>query len=1160
MPILLFERGKLRGKSVKLPPGGTLKIGRESSCQIRLSGKLISRLHCRLVGKEHKWRLEDCESSNKTFINGKPVARKTLVPGDFIQVGETIFSFYGSEVDSLIGRTLKGYRIEKRIGRGGMGTVYLARQLSLQRSVALKILNKECAVKEDFVTRFLREARSAAQLNHPNVVQVYDTGREDDLYFIAMEYLPEGSLDMLLIREKKVEYPRAVELMLQTLNAVSFAEQHQIVHRDIKPGNLLFTADRHVKLADLGIAIDLKDPQQVLSGVVGGSPAYMAPEQIRKGEVDNRADIYAVGATLYHVIAGVPPFESSSIKEILVNKLKTDPEPLKSLAPSIPRQLSNAVACMMARDPAERYPTAQEAQAALKSAVKAPATAPHPRRRAASAHRRVRNKPTGKPFPVAAGLAATAVFVFIVFLIASNMMNKETPPEKEPEQTAQREQPNDKSTVGKQNPVTSPDDAFLLRQQELARKRAEEEERKQREADKRAAETEAAEIEKLIRAGDLAGASERLEGLTGNLEAVDIYSRLAALVKEKTAQLVAARRKKFEELCGSGDFAKAEAFLQEVEAQIPPAENTLLLSWRTMLSEAESKRTELLGQLASFEKNAYEKIARLDFADLTAPFDGFAADQPAYAEQAAGFARRLQGIATLWETLTAACDRQIKLRKALAASFPPTPLEKKPQAQSSYYFLQQERSLVTVCASDDRKTKLVRRILDLDDATLLSLAGSPGELTASDVKNALGWLLLLRNGPADAASLLFDQELSEALRSRNKEKAEEVKNLWLTVRCEELAQAIEAASAEKKPGGVPPETWHYLAVEAATLIKAVVSDEAAGHISLLPLLKGHFVTARTADLLSGGIADFFHAATVKQSSSGVVELSYDFASKEQMNDFVAVEKVETELQWLSDQKTMVIQGEVRFLEGMPFKEYLSVNGLVAKTSLEQPNVNIGVWTTAEDQLTPSFKNFDWRDFRNRGLGGAKPGYVVFGMGFYLNIRGGGFAGRGMDRMIGRWRNMLPAYFREASFALFAGERTKAVGGLDGELIWEMPADTMVFPPLSFAVGVKNGDITWTFKRRAVPVKNKQAQLLRLKKSLKNEGSFSLFTNSNTVFFTMLKITGVLRGEWADEQAQRVAAKELEALGAGGGESKPASSSEPSGGRGGRRGRPGSPAN
>ncbi len=325
MPAVVIETGPLRNRRFKLPEKGAVTIGRDPQCTLVLPDDMLADVQCVLRFQSGHWILENRDKDRRTFVNDQRVTRTALDSDDAVRVGQTLLTYVVEDEEPLISTQVAGYSIQERIGRGAMGTVYKARQLSLDRTVAVKFLSPHLARNEDLVRGFLQEARAAARLNHPNVVQVYDAGKEGAHYYISMEYLEKGTLENLLEKEKRIAAPRAVAMAIQAARALAFARQNHIVHRDIKPANLFIATDDSIKVGDLGIATDLRaEKSEGASDSAGsaGSPHYMAPEQIRGGEVDHRADIYALGCTLYRFVSGTTPFSGKTVKEILLAKLR----------------------------------------------------------------------------------------------------------------------------------------------------------------------------------------------------------------------------------------------------------------------------------------------------------------------------------------------------------------------------------------------------------------------------------------------------------------------------------------------------------------------------------------------------------------------------------------------------------------------------------------------------------------------------------------------------------------------------------------------------------------------------------------------------------------------------------------------------------------------
>ena len=235
------------------------------------------------------------------------------------------------------------YKVEKTLGGGGMATVELAEDTELGRKVAIKRLSAAFADDETFQRRFAREARTAAGLSHPNLVAVYDVGEDDGLPYIVMEYVEGETLASLMARAGPVEPERAVELLLQVCAGLEHAHAAGLVHRDIKPQNLLVRSDGVVKIADFGIARTLQATQLTEVGTVLGTAAYLAPEQAAGEQVTGAADVYSVGAVAYQLLSGRTPYEFESLADLVV-KQRQPPAPLSGVPPHVERAVLRALA------------------------------------------------------------------------------------------------------------------------------------------------------------------------------------------------------------------------------------------------------------------------------------------------------------------------------------------------------------------------------------------------------------------------------------------------------------------------------------------------------------------------------------------------------------------------------------------------------------------------------------------------------------------------------------------------------------------------------------------------------------------------------------------------------------------------------------------------
>ncbi len=270
-----------------------------------------------------------------------------------------------SSSDTLINRVFdRRYVIRRKLGSGGMAVVYLAEDQELGRRVALKLLDERHAADEQFVERFRREAQSAAGLNHPNIVSIFDRGLAEGTYYIAMEYLDGRTLKELLVRNGPTPIPIAIDYARQILGALAFAHRGGIVHRDIKPHNIVVGSDGRLKVTDFGIASSGAS-QMTEAGSIVGTAQYLSPEQARGAPVDPRSDIYSLGIVLYEMLTGKVPFTGDTPVEIAMKHLSQVPDPPSRLRSDVPHDLDAVVMRALAKDPEQRYATAEEMDADL---------------------------------------------------------------------------------------------------------------------------------------------------------------------------------------------------------------------------------------------------------------------------------------------------------------------------------------------------------------------------------------------------------------------------------------------------------------------------------------------------------------------------------------------------------------------------------------------------------------------------------------------------------------------------------------------------------------------------------------------------------------------------------------------------------------------------
>lgn len=262
------------------------------------------------------------------------------------------------------------YELHRQIARGGMADVFLARDQLLNRPVAIKVLFPQFAGDPAFVERFRREAQSAANLNHPNIVAVYDWGQEASTYFIVMEYVEGRSLAEILRSEGMLHPDRAADVATDVAAALSFAHRNGVVHRDIKPGNILIAPSGQVKVTDFGIARAFggagADTNLTQTGSVMGTATYFSPEQAQGQPVDPRSDLYSLGVVLYEMVASRPPFTGDSPVAIAYQHVQQPPMPPSQVNAGVPRSVEAIIMRLLAKDPGQRYPSAEDLRADLR--------------------------------------------------------------------------------------------------------------------------------------------------------------------------------------------------------------------------------------------------------------------------------------------------------------------------------------------------------------------------------------------------------------------------------------------------------------------------------------------------------------------------------------------------------------------------------------------------------------------------------------------------------------------------------------------------------------------------------------------------------------------------------------------------------------------------
>ncbi|MGI8567524.1 MAG: protein kinase domain-containing protein [Pyrinomonadaceae bacterium] len=275
----------------------------------------------------------------------------------------------------MVGNTIGSYRIERKLGEGGMGAVYMGTDMMLEREVAIKALRPDLASQPPVVERFRSEAVTLAKLNHPNIATLYSFFRQGDEFFMVLEYVRGVTLHQLITSQGALPPDQALRLFRQMLDGIHHAHNSGIIHRDIKPGNVMLTESGTLKVLDFGIARILGAARMTKAGHLVGTVEYMSPEQVRGLEIDARSDIYALGVLLYEMLTGRVPFLIENEFELMKAQIEQQPPPPRELNPAIPPEVEAVILRALAKDPNERYQTAGEFRAALPDAGLAPSAA-----------------------------------------------------------------------------------------------------------------------------------------------------------------------------------------------------------------------------------------------------------------------------------------------------------------------------------------------------------------------------------------------------------------------------------------------------------------------------------------------------------------------------------------------------------------------------------------------------------------------------------------------------------------------------------------------------------------------------------------------------------------------------------------------------------------
>lgn len=279
---------------------------------------------------------------------------KIFIPSDLPPFESTPCTRCGHPV--FMPMKFRQFELRSIIASGGMGTVYRAWDLMLDREVAVKMLKREMAADEEVLASFYREARASASLNHTNIIHIYTFDEYEGQPYLVMELADTDSLDKMIERDGRVDELTVLDIAVKIASALDTALKRNLLHRDIKPGNILFNIDREPKLVDFGLAREAED-ESADQAVIWGTPYYVAPEKIRRERENFQSDMYSLGGTLYHAITGHVPFEAPTVEEVISAHVSTPLTPPNHVQPDITTTTSDALMMAMAKEPADRFPT-----------------------------------------------------------------------------------------------------------------------------------------------------------------------------------------------------------------------------------------------------------------------------------------------------------------------------------------------------------------------------------------------------------------------------------------------------------------------------------------------------------------------------------------------------------------------------------------------------------------------------------------------------------------------------------------------------------------------------------------------------------------------------------------------------------------------------------
>ncbi|MCX7704172.1 MAG: serine/threonine-protein kinase [Planctomycetota bacterium] len=361
MPRLFVESGKKIGADFPVKDG--MVLGRMEECDVLIDDPKSSRRHARIMKQGAQYFIVDLNSSNGTYLNDVLVKKSPLVFGDRIRIGDTVLVFTEEPEEDLVGSRLGGFEIMERLGARETGVIYKARQVALDRIVALKILDRGLSEDAAFVKRFKERAQAAATLRHPNIVQIFDVGEVEGRHFVAMEYVQGKSLRDILKEGEQILLTMEDKLNIakQMAEALVYTHRQGILHGNLTPINILLTEKKEVKLSDFGgVRRDLPLAARDVTSLY-----YISPEEALGRKPDKQSEIYTLGIVLFQMVTGELPFKATGALELIREHTERDIPPPDIINSNVPASFADVIYKMCAREPERRFASIVEVREAL---------------------------------------------------------------------------------------------------------------------------------------------------------------------------------------------------------------------------------------------------------------------------------------------------------------------------------------------------------------------------------------------------------------------------------------------------------------------------------------------------------------------------------------------------------------------------------------------------------------------------------------------------------------------------------------------------------------------------------------------------------------------------------------------------------------------------